>query len=364
MKQLSIILALLLAFSWNANAQKKREITTPVSVAYTLPRVTYDIVVTLQYTDLIPGPFARYAEQQLGVRPDITGASRQWAVQSVRVIPRPEPDPRAAFTLSAAGEYGGIAISLTPDGLLAGIGNVPAPETALPAGATREETPAADPEPIAYYRFGLRSTLKERVDSNFTMVEWEGEMRRQWDPIITLVPKEEEDYVAEITCEIFNIRQQRLQAAATADAAGIKALDRLERQYMSLFMGRRETHTLVRQFTFTPSADNTSAVLFRFSPGQGITTTNNVAAIPYIIELRDITTPPATPPATTVPSLTYRVPATATLVLLRGEQTAITLPVVVPQLGYFKTFPLDVIHNEGLSIQFHPSYGSLKSVTR
>ena len=364
MKQIFIILTLLLAFSWNTNAQKKREITTPVSVTYTLPRIVYDIVVTLQYTDLIPGPFARYAEQQLGARPDITEASRQWVVQSIRVVPRSEPDDQATFTLSAAGEYGGIAISLTPDGLLAGIGNVPTPEVSLPAGAAYEETVADDPEPIAYYRFGIRSTLKERVDSNFTMVEWEGEMRRQWDPIITLVPKEEEDYVAEITREIFNIRQQRLQAAATADAAGMKALDRLDRQYMSLFMGRRETHCLVRHFTFTPSADNQSAVLFRFSPDQGITTRNNVAAIPYIIELRDVTTPPDTPTAATTPSLTYRVPATATLVLLKGERETITLPVVVPQLGYFKTFPLDVIHNEGLSLQFHPSYGSLKSVTR
>ena len=36
---------------------------------------------------------------------------------------------------------------------------------------------------INYVYFGIRSTQKEVLDSNFTEMEVEGEMRRVWDPI-------------------------------------------------------------------------------------------------------------------------------------------------------------------------------------
>ena len=65
-----------------------------------------------------------------------------------------------------------------------------------------------------------------------------------------------------------------------------------------------------------------------------------------------------------VPAIYYRVPAIGTLQLLRGKEVVMSTEAVVPQLGMLKRFPIEVITNEGLALEFHPQFGSLKSVKK
>ena len=60
----------------------------------------------------------------------------------------------------------------------------------------------------------------------------------------------------------------------------------------------------------------------------------------------------------------YRVPATATLKLLKGKEEIMSYPAIVPQLGEIKKFPVDVISSEGLMLEFYPQFGSLKSIRK
>lgn len=62
--------------------------------------------------------------------------------------------------------------------------------------------------------------------------------------------------------------------------------------------------------------------------------------------------------------LSYREPAVADLCLLKGKETVMTVRSVIPQLGFIKQFPLDVINNEGISIDFYPQYGSIKGIMK
>ncbi|MFR4039155.1 MAG: hypothetical protein ACLTZT_16430 [Butyricimonas faecalis] len=59
-----------------------------------------------------------------------------------------------------------------------------------------------------------------------------------------------------------------------------------------------------------------------------------------------------------------REPAVADLCLLKGKETVMTVRCVIPQLGFIKQFPLDVINNEGISIDFYPRYGSIKGIMK
>ena len=182
--------------------------------------------------------------------------------------------------------------------------------------------------------------------------------------------KENKDYVDEITSEIFNIRKKRLEllAGGSATAEALKALDELEANYMSLFMGKREKREVVKTISFVPEKADESIVLFRFSANDGITAKNNVSAIPYIVELKNIYIPKRDAQqggnSRPVPSLSYREPAVADLCLLRGKENVMTVRCVIPQLGFIKQFPLDVINNEGISIDFYPQYGSIKGIMK
>ena len=369
MKKLFFIIGLVGLVSLSVSGQKKRELTTQVSVDYTLPKISYDVVVTMECSRLIPGPFRQYAEQQLGVSPEITSEGEEWMIKKIQFVPRALPDPKAMYTVNASGEYNSILLNITPDGFLAGVGSGTTNQTRN-EDIIYEEVKNNSESGINYVRFGIRSTQKEVLDSNFTEMEVEGEIRKVWDPIERQVLKESEDYVKEITEDIFAIRKKRLDmlAAGTATAEALKAMDKFEANYMSLFMGKKETREVVQTFSYVPEKADESVVLFRFSANDGITAKNNVSAIPYIVELKNIYVPKKEAAqagnSRPVPSLSYREPAVADLCLLKGKENVMTVRCVIPQLGFIKQFPLDVINNEGISIDFYPQYGSLKSIMK
>ena len=56
MKKLFFIIGLVGLVSLSVSGQKKRELTTQVSINYTLPKISYDVVVTMECTRLIPVP--------------------------------------------------------------------------------------------------------------------------------------------------------------------------------------------------------------------------------------------------------------------------------------------------------------------
>ena len=366
MKRLFFVIGLVGIFCFSAFGQKKREITTPAAVGYVLPIVTYDVEVTMECAELIPGPLSRYAEEKFGVRPDITERGQEWRVRTIRLVPRSVPDEDAKFVVEANGMYGSVAVNLTPEGFLTGVGKSGADGKERTGEAVYRESGQPSLEVAGYVDFGLRSTKKEVLDSNFTMVEYEGEMRRQWDPIIRYELKDEADYADECAREIFNIRQKRLEAIATADRAALDELRRLEDNYMSLFMGRRVSRKVVRHFAFTPKKDGESILLFRFSESGGIATKNNVAALPYVVEVRNAEVMSAQAgggrPEGTGAGITYRVPAVADLVLMKGEEEVLSVRAILPQLGRLAVFPVEVLDNEGLYMEFYPEYGSLKGI--
>lgn len=371
MKKICFIWVLIGFVSLSVLGQKKRELSTPVSVSYMLPKVSFKVEVTMERVKLIPGPFRHYAEQQLGVRPDIDVAGEEWELKDIRITPQVLPDTKNIYSVTTTGEYTGICLNLTPEGFLSGVnGNQANMESEKEVFyiVPKENKD----QKIEYVRFGVRSTLKEVLDSNFSVIEVEGEMRRVWDPIERYVLKEEKDYVKEITDEIFDIRKKRLDLLSGASSSGpatreaLGKLDALEKDYLSLFMGKRVKEQVRREFVYMPQKADESVTLFRFSKTSGITAKNNVSAEPYIIEVQNVILPPKENDSAHKPviGVTYRVPAVANLVLTCGNKNLVTKQCVIPQLGYTKIFPLDVINNEGMSLEFYPEYGSLKSVKK
>ncbi|MDR2413830.1 MAG: DUF4831 family protein [Odoribacteraceae bacterium] len=377
-----VLFALCGLLASTATGQKGRAANAPLSLSYMLPRVSFEIAVTLECTERVPGPFREYAERQLGVQPAITSAGQSWRVKSVRVTPVARPDEQAMFTITSTGDHGGLLLSLSPEGFLTGAGNGVA--TRQVAGTADDPVeyimPAARPRvEIEYVRFGVESTLKEVLDSNFSMMTVDDVPRRVWDPIERHVLKEKEDYVQEITNELFSTRRKRLEGmAAPGGLTGesIAELKALEEAYASLFLGKEMAWETTRVFYYTPERAGEATPLFRFSEEQGITKGEHASVMSYFAEVSNAVAPGektlegGTPGGGTAggtvtrPGLTYRVPATGNLRVYRGDHVLFEGQRVVPQLGYLKQFPLDVISSEGLTIEFHPLYGSIKSVVK
>lgn len=368
MKRSCLFILLISVMTLSVFGQKKRDLNVPVTMNYMLPKISFQVEVTMECSELVPGPFSGYAEQQLGIRPEITSKGEEWKISNIRFIPVPVLDEKNSYKVTVTGDYSGILLQLTPEGFLSGVG--------MSSGNVQEKEITYTPSPqskaaIEYARFGIQSTLKEELDSNFTMLEVEGEMRRVWDPIERYVLKENEDYIQEVTDELFGIREKRLSLLAgenggQATEAALKALNELEEHYLSLFLGKKVARKVVETITYIPEKANESVTLFRFSENVGITTKNNVSAQPYIVEIKNLFLPKDENANQTRSGngIVYCVPAVADLILTRGNEKLIEERCIVPQLGYTKLLPLEVIGNEGISVEFYPQYGSVKSIVK
>ena len=87
--------------------------------------------------------------------------------------------------------------------------------------------------------------LKEVLDTNYVEQEIDGVIKRIWDPIISYKPKTRRDLMSEAVKEIFRIRSERVKLLAAENEVPdgkslqviLKEFDRMERDYLSLFMG-------------------------------------------------------------------------------------------------------------------------------
>ncbi len=374
MKKIVFVLFCAVLMTSGSFAQKKKEINTPFTVSYCLPKVSYKVKVKAEAVRYIPGPYAEYAEKELGMKPEGTSSGEQWEIKSGEVTPFSVPDEKAVYSMTATGEYGSVMLSLSPEGFLAGIA-VGSPDLKAQTEGVEYRRQGTDRQrEIRMTDLSTYNPLKEVLDTNYVEQEIDGVVKRIWDPIISYEPKSKRDLMAEAVKEIFRIRSERVKLLAAENEVPdgkslqviLKEFDRMEQEYLSLFMGKKVKQTFERVFVCTIEKENEAAVAFRFSGSEGFVDRKNVSATAYsLIAERAIV--PAAAEVQTSPTQSvvyYRVPAVADVKLVRLSEELQRFRGVIPQLGVIRKFPTDVINIEGLQLEFYPEYGSVKSINR
>lgn len=369
---LMILLAVILGFT--VTGQKKKELVTPVNVNYCLPKASYEVSVTMECTKCIPGPYRNYAEKELGVKPEITEPSERWIIRDIRIKPMYIPDEKAVYSISASGDYNPLMLRLSAEGFLAGV-------SAGQGGVYNEEKKmkyivdeGIEEKVIDIMKLNTYNHLKEILDTNYTYQQVDGEMKKIWDPIVRYAVKTEKDNVKEAVSEIFRIRSERVKLLGAENNVPdgksleiiLKGFERMEDNYLSLFMGKKESKTVVRMFECVPSKQGEEVVAFRFTEDKGVVEAKNVSAPAYLLKFENVVVPASNPVngTTTEAAVFYRVPAVADLKLVKNNQELVSFRTIVPQFGETKKIPVDVISNEGLLLEFYPQFGSLKSISK
>lgn len=356
------------------SAQKKKELTTTVNVNYCLPKVVYRVVVEAECVRSIPGPYWKHASKELGMHPEITAPSESWAVVSVVVKPEYVPDEKAVYSISAMTDYAPVMLTLSAEGFLAGVAAGSGAVYNATDGMRWQANAPLEKTEIDIMKLNTYNHLKEVLDTNYTFREIDGEVKKIWDPIVRYVPKREADNVKEAVGEIFRIRSERVKLLGTETEVPdgkaleiiLQELDRMEENYLSLFMGKQDRFRVKQEFVCVPTEAKESVVAFRFSEKKGLQDVKNVEGQPWVLKFEHVAVPASTPVGgdASVAAIFYRVPATADLKLMKGKEEVLGFRTIVPQLGEVKKFPVDVISNEGLILEFYPEYGALKSVNR
>lgn len=350
LKNIFVATLLLLSVSISAFAQKKGE-DPQGYMTYSLPMTTITLEVEAIQEKFYAGPYAKYAEKYLGIKPRQKDETL-FQLSEIRMTPYVEADQSRRYSVNVkAGNVDATFLKLADEGLVS-FSDANFGDESVWRFTTRSQgdfsskgvTSNLSTESTTLYRNQKKESAYNKVSVQQNMV----------------VEKTPEKRAAETAEMILKIRQQRFQIvtgdtdatySGEAMGAAIDELTRLEEEYMTLFVGYSEYQTQRMKFEVVPDAQRESQmyVAFRLSDAAGLVNSENMSGRPVVMEI--------VPQVFAEPELTnvveekkqqpvmahYRIPAVCTVRLIDSGNILMQTRLPIYQLGRESSLPVNVI---------------------
>lgn len=308
---------------------------------YTLPRTVVTVTMAVEREVILRGPYAKFASQYLGISGAAMSDKQNYRIIDASLGYYEEPDPAQTYHLDQPVD----AQSKVFHWLCA----VP-PQKPLLADAEFQGAAIGNNNPFTDVSLNsLYGTTTERnglADSDSF-----GEL-----PVnrTSTVEKSTEQMAADAANAIFTLRKRRFdlvtgETGENVFGAGLEAalreMDRIESEYLALFIGKRYTQRMVKTFSVLPSAKGTTIVC-RFSPTKGVVPDTDLSGRPIVLEMTAEASdngPAAGAGGGSkkgVVSVRYRVPAVQTVKLVDGNDELARERIPVFQLGSVTSAPV------------------------
>ena len=345
--------AILLLVSATINAQKKGE-DPQGYLTYSLPQTTITLEVEAVQEKFYAGPYAKYAEKYLGIKPRQKDETL-FQLTEIKMTPYVEADQSRRYSLNVPqGKIDATFLKLSAEGLIsfsdANFGEESIwrfPVKTQGDFSSKGVTSNLSTESTTLYRSQKKESAYNKVSVQQNMV----------------VEKTPEKRAAETADMILKIRQQRLQIvtgdtdatySGEAMGAAIAELTRLEEEYMTLFVGYSEFQTQRMKFEIVPEASRESQmyIAFRLSDAFGLVAPENMSGRPVVMEIvpqvfaePEITTPVDEKKKDKVVPVEayYRIPAISTVKLIESGDVIMQARLPIYQLGRESSLPVNVI---------------------
>ena len=316
------------------------------TISYALPQTSISFEVSAVQEKFFAGPYAKYAQKYLGVQARQEDATT-FTVSSVKITPYIEADQNSRYVVTFSGKGAASSfLKMTSQGLVA-----------VTDGNFGEESA---------WKFTLGGDAdfsSKGVSSNFTSTTTTlyqksssenaaGKIAVQQDMVVEKSPEKKAQEAANM---IFSLRKTRIQIvtgdtdatySGEAMASVLSELERLEAEYMTLFVGYTQVQTQTKTFDVIPDNSSKSHVFvaFRLSDTEGLLPSDNMGGKPYIVELKEQTIGEAhtdlKSSARKGGAIMYRIPAICTLKLTDGVNCLLQTRVPVYQYGVDKSYPI------------------------
>lgn len=328
-----------------------RELQT--GYVYALPQTTFKVTVDVVKTRLIRGPYYRFAEKYLSIRDAPDRNSTSWRIEKIYLESVEEADPGQMYLIRQVSGQQDLSslLKMSQQGLIYDFNIGRYLETKRFSGelADQNRRPVfTDLSPKRSILLSIDTSYKSiRIDSIFRKVPVTKEQ---------LIVKTIDEKAEEAARVILRIRRRRI-ATLTGKGendlsdAGIKKLDELEREYLTLFLGKDIDEKKQFTFYFTPAAGEVfeHKELFEFSENQGIIAEhlNDSEVVSLTItrqqELVGLTRyglGDGLPMQTN--ALYYRVPDQAEVIISIGKDTLLKERFMVSQYGAILSMPVSL----------------------
>jgi hypothetical protein len=320
---------------------------------YALPQTTFKVTVDVVKINTIRGPYYRFAEKYLSIRDVPERNSTSWSIEKINLEIVEEPDPGQIFLVrqvSGQQDLSGL-IKLSQQGLVYdyNVGR-------YLQGKDYAATPAEEPRGPYFTDLSPKPTIVMSIDTSYKSIRIDSIFRKVPVTKQQRIVKTIDEKAEEAARVIMRIRRRRIATLTgkgenDLSEAGIRKLDELEREYMTLFIGRDIAEKQQITFYFTPAAGEMfeHEELFEFSESQGVITehredsevisltvtrTNNAGG------MADLGT--GNRMAVQTNAIYYRVPDQAEVSISKGEDMLMKERFLVSQYGAILSMPVSL----------------------
>ena len=307
------------------------------TVTYSLPQTTVTVEVDAVQESFFAGPYAPYAKRFLGIDVREMDASRSY-VKEVRLVTRVEADPQARYSVDTKGVEDRF-LALSSQGLVSF-------QDKLEAG---DLVWRFNPQPEA--DFGTRGvtsqtrtetrTIWKEVETDTAFVRMPVEETYEVQKTPEMKAREAADVILKARKERFNISTGNTDATFSGEALGaaLAELDRVEKEYLTLFTGYTVSREQSGSFDIVPSGSTRKYSAFRLNGKEGLVTDGPGTV--YSLEFApEEVSDPQTALRDTKNVVHYRIPAVCHVRLTTGGKTLFESRIPVYQLGLEALYPL------------------------
>lgn len=281
MKKITLLLLAASATLGVATAQvgAYRQGSASVIDGYTLPRTVVSVTVAVEREVVLRGPYAKFASQYLGIVGAAMSDKENYKIVDAKLGYFEEPDPAMTYHLNApiteqAKGFRWLSSQTPQSAMLADAdfanaqlgGNNPFTDVGIdPLSGTIQRSGLASEDSFGALHVNRTSSVEKSV----------------------------EQMAADAASAIFTLRKRRFDLVTGEVGEGVfgagleaalKEINRLESEYLSLFIGKRYTQRIVRTYNVLPSADKKNVVAFRFADNKGIVPASDLSGKPIMLE--------------------------------------------------------------------------------
>jgi hypothetical protein len=325
------------------------------STVYALPMTVFTVKVELERTIEIPGPYAKYADDLLGLNKVILTRTEHWSVRGISVNSHEEIDPSEYYVIEAPGSFQTNILALKREGLILDLNpaqNTQGVDYLKDREMNTNRFMSYDLGSDEYYQVQTDTAFRRiRVDSSFIRIPY----------IVEKKKKLTDDQLAERAARrIMDLREGKI-LILTGEAnvfpqsnAAIDEINRMEQEYTQLFTGKSITESITYSYQFIPRKDMTTGTftLFKFSDAAGPAKSSSGNGTPVTVEiipeqktkdLTVITREQPEPAARKIDKLYYRMPDVVTLKINLGNEPLYSSRKLVYQLGEIMQLPANYV---------------------
>lgn len=315
------------------------------TISYSLPQTAISLDVEAVKEQFYAGPYARFAQKYLGIDAEQEDRT-SYQLSSVRLTPCVEADPEARHIVTLPkGNAGETFLKMTAQGLVS-----------VADGSFGKESVWRFP-PMGDGDFsdkGLSSNLTTESSTLFRNSNSEDEYKKITVSQNIVVAKSLEQKAQEAANMILDLRKTRIQIvtgdtdatySGEAMESAIREIERLEKEYLSLFVGYSEYQTQRVQFDVVPKNDsrNHMYVAFRISDTEGLVSADNLAGKPYYLDIVEegLASPEGAKKGfVSKYAILYRIPCICNVKLTDGVNLILQTRVPVYQFGATSNYPV------------------------